>query len=177
VVDDISLLDRARRGDEAAFSQLFERYQRAIARYAAYVCGRDACDDVVQETFLAVLRQRGRHGDVRGTVISYLLGIARHIAIRRLPKGFAEPVDDAPASDQASALDGLTRAEMIAAVRGAVESLPPPYREVIVLCEFEELDYATAAEVMSCPVGTVRSRLHRARALLSSKLAAVKQLI
>jgi RNA polymerase sigma-70 factor (ECF subfamily) len=91
--------------------------------------------------------------------------------------GLAEPVDDPPAIDQASVLDGLTRAETIAAVRGAVESLPPPYREVIVLCEFEELDYSTAAGVMQCPLGTVRSRLHRARALLTEKLVAARGLL
>jgi RNA polymerase sigma-70 factor, ECF subfamily len=178
-VDDTRLLDRARRGDEAAFSQLFERYQRAIARYAAYVCGRDACDDVVQETFLAVLRQRGRHDDVRGTVMSYLLGIARHIAIKRLPAAALAEDDlthEPSTADQMSALDGLTRAETIATVRDAVQLLPERYREVIVLCELEELDYSAAAGVMQCPVGTVRSRLHRARALLTDKLAAARGL-
>jgi RNA polymerase sigma-70 factor (ECF subfamily) len=91
---------------------------------------------------------------------------------------FVEPVDDisgdAVAADQATALDDLTRAETIEAVRAAVHSLPPAYREAIVLCEFQELDYATAAGVMACPIGTVRSRLHRARTLLTMKLAAIQ---
>ena len=51
-VDDVGLLGRARRGDEAAFSALFSRYQRVIYRYAAYMCGPDAGDDIVQETFM-----------------------------------------------------------------------------------------------------------------------------
>jgi RNA polymerase sigma-70 factor (ECF subfamily) len=68
-------------------------------------------------------------------------------------------------------LDDLTRAETIAAVREAIASLPPVYREVVVLCELQEMNYADAAAVVECPIGTVRSRLHRARALLTTKLA------
>ena len=112
--------------------------------------------------------------------MAYLLGIARHVALKRLPPARAatltQSVDDLtqepPARDQLSVLDGLTRAETIATVRDAVQRLPERYREVIVLCELEELDYSAAASVMQCPVGTVRSRLHRARALLTDKLAA-----
>jgi RNA polymerase sigma-70 factor, ECF subfamily len=182
-VDDAGLLERARRGDEEAFSRLFAGHRRMIYRYAAYMCGPDAGDDIVQETFLAVLRQSGRHDTLAGTVAGYLLGIARHVVIKRLTSqqgsaSFAEPVEedfaDAGTSDQATALDDLTRAETIDAVRAAVQSLPPAYREVVVLCEFQEMDYATAAGVVRCPIGTVRSRLHRARTLLTAKLAAMK---
>jgi RNA polymerase sigma-70 factor (ECF subfamily) len=54
-----------------------------------------------------------------------------------------------------------------------VRSLPPAYREVVALCDLQEMDYATVAQVIQCPIGTVRSRLHRARALLLRKLATV----
>ena len=184
VDDDVGLIERARRGDEDAFSRLFARHQRVIYRYASYMCGPAAGDDIVQETFLAVLRQAGRHDPLRGTVVGYLFGIARHVVMKRLASrhddSFVEPVDDisgdAVAADQATALDDLTRAETIEAVRAAVHSLPPAYREVVVLCEFQELDYAAAAGVVACPVGTVRSRLHRARTLLTAKLAAIQPL-
>jgi RNA polymerase sigma-70 factor (ECF subfamily) len=154
-----------------------------IYRYAAYMCGFDAGDDIVQDTFLAVLRQTGRHDRLRGTTISYLFGIARHLVMKRLSArsaaSFAEPGDDIASetavTDPATVLDDLTRDETIEAVRMAVHSLPSAYREVIVLCEFQEMDYATAAGVIECPIGTVRSRLHRARTLLTSKLAAVRQ--
>jgi len=69
----------------------------------------------------------------------------------------------------------VNRAEVVGAVRAAIKSLPTAYREVVVLCELEEMDYAGAAAVIGCPVGTVRSRLHRARALLASKLEAMRQ--
>ena len=77
-MDDAELLDRARRGDDAAFTQLFGRHQRGIYRYAAHMCGRDAADDVVQETFLVVLRGVHRYDPERSPVAGYLFGIARH---------------------------------------------------------------------------------------------------
>src|SRR6185312_8625646 len=83
-VSDADLLDRARKGDEVAFSQLFVRHQRAIFRYASHMCGRDAGDDIVQETFLAVLKASGRYDARRGSVSAYLFGIARHSALKRL---------------------------------------------------------------------------------------------
>ena len=72
---------------------------------------------------------------------------------------------------QETPFDVLAREEAIAAVRTAVQSLPPLYREVVVLCGLQEMDYATVADVINVPIGTVRSRLHRARALLAHKLA------
>jgi len=176
-VDEAGLLDRARKGDEGAFAELFERHQRAIYRYAVHMCGRDAGDDIVQETFLAVLQQRGRIDTPRGPVIGYLLGIARHRIWKRLAAlpPAAEPLDDGRttvdvAAEDLGVLEALTREQLVAAVRGAVDALPAAYREVVVLCELEELSYAAAADVMACPIGTVRSRLHRGRALLMKSL-------
>lgn len=198
-MDDVGLLDRARRGDEDAFSRLFARYQRAIYRYAVYMAGRDAADDIVQETFLVVLRQTDRTDVPReGAVLAYLIGIARHRVLKRLSmrsEQFEESVDDAVVSawapdgeavagvgadaagaragasvGQLSVLDELTRSEMIDTVRAAVRALPAAYREAVVLCELQEMPYADAAEAMGCPIGTVRSRLHRAKALLMAAL-------
>ena len=174
--DDAGLLGRARQGDEAAFSRLFARHQRAIYLFAARMCGADAGDDVVQETFLAVLRQTGTFDPARGTVAAYLLGIARHLVLKRLGALYRscaiDNVDETAdcVATQEDALESLSRAETIDAVRAAVQSLPPVYREVVVLCELQEMDYAAAADVIGCPIGTVRSRLHRARAMLTTKL-------
>ena len=172
------MLERARRGDEQAFSTLFARYQRSIYRYAAYMCGREAADDVVQDTFLAVLRQHARHDAPRASLGGYLFGIARHVVIKRLAANgdasLASPsteLDDRP-SPEPAVFDALVRAQTIDAVRAAIHSLPAAYRESIVLCELQELPYADAADLMQVPIGTVRSRLHRARALLASRLTA-----
>jgi len=180
-VEDVGLLEGARRGDVSAFSGLFDRYQGPIFRYAAHMCGRDAADDVVQETFLAVLRGGGRYDASRGPVVSYLFGIARHLVLKRLSAREMVRFDE-DCADEAklaheespSVLESLTRAETVAAVRLAIRSLPPAYREAIVLCELQEMSYEGAASVAECPVGTIRSRLHRARALLMAKLSGVR---
>jgi RNA polymerase sigma-70 factor (ECF subfamily) len=178
-VNDAQLLARVRAGDEQAFDQLYAHHQGAIYRYAMHMCGAEAADDVVQETFLAVLKATGRFDAERGTVGGYLFGIARHLILRRLGRRQAWPAEDVetmvtlPSADL-SALDLLARQEMVDAVRGAITSLPPAYREAIVLCDLQELDYQTAATLLDCPIGTVRSRLHRARALLAGKLSILR---
>jgi RNA polymerase sigma-70 factor (ECF subfamily) len=179
-VDDAGLLDRARRGDERAFAELFGRHQRAVYRYAVHLCGVEAGDDIVQETFLAVLQQGGRSDPPRGSVAGYLLGIARHRVWKRLAASglAAVALDDeavsAPAdASELDALESLSRREVVATVRAAVQSLPVPYREAVVLCDLEEISYGDAAEAIGCPIGTVRSRLHRGRTLLIEKLRPV----
>ena len=178
--DDAALLERARRGDEDAFSELFSRHQRAVFRYAVYMCGPDAADDVVQDTFMNVLLKPGRYDASKGAVISYLLGAARHLMLRRLSRSrsssmeeFTEDLNVEGSVERETPLEDFVRQETIEVVRAAVQSLPPAHREVIVLCELEEMDYVEAASVMQCPLGTVRSRLNRARALLSRKLGGV----
>jgi len=69
-------------------------------------------------------------------------------------------------------LGDLTRGEGVESLRKAILALPPHYREVVVLCDLNEMDYAGAAEILGCAVGTVRSRLHRARELILKKLCA-----
>jgi len=178
-MDEAALLTLASEGDEAAFGELYARYQRQIFHYAARMCGVAAGDDVVQETFLAVLRQGGRFDPAKGTVPAYLYGIARHHVIKRLDRQgvtLSEPLEimvSEAIAPQDTPLETMARERMIGVVRQAVQSLPPAYREVVALCDLQEMDYATVAQVMQCPIGTVRSRLHRARGLLLKKLSAV----
>jgi RNA polymerase sigma-70 factor (ECF subfamily) len=174
-MDDRELLEQARQGDALAFSRLFSQHQRQIFHYAAYMCGVAAADDIVQETFLVVLRQTGRRDAPSASVLAYLIGIARHLVMKRHGRTSEWAVDEAVLEDapspEPSAFDRVAAAQSIDAIRGAVRSLPPAYREAVVLCELQEIDYAMAATLLNCPVGTVRSRLHRGRALLAAKLA------
>ena len=178
-MNDAHLLARARAGDEQAFGELFARHQGPIYRYAMHMCGADTADDVVQETFLAVLKAAGGFDAERGTVGAYLFGIARHHILKRLgtgPSGRPEDVDtfgSQPAPDL-NALDLLSRQEIVKAVRAAIGSLPDVYREAVVLCDLQETDYESAAALLECPIGTVRSRLHRGRALLAAKLSILR---
>ena len=176
--DDRTLVDAVRRGDEGAFAALYAAHHGPIYRYALHMCGPAAADDVVQETFLSVLRRPNTFDPARGTLVAYLFGIARHHMLKSLARArFEVPIDDEQiaggASSDGTVLDDLSRAETVAAGRIAIESLPLVYREVVVLCELQELDYTSAAAIVECPLGTIRSRLHRARVLLMSKLASV----
>jgi RNA polymerase sigma-70 factor (ECF subfamily) len=76
------------------------------------------------------------------------------------------------ATEERDVLSDLAHGERIETLRKAVLALPPAYREVVVLCDLHERDYAEAASVLGCAIGTVRSRLHRARALLAEKMRA-----
>lgn len=184
-MDEAGLIALARRGDAVAFSRLFAGFERRIFRYAAHMCGRDAADDVVQDTFLAVLRPpaaggSGGYDASKGTIGNYLFGIARHFVLKRLSSREVatfdlDEHDDAGWPDERpSVLDSLSREETIRAVRAAIATLPAAYREAVVLCELQEMSYADAAAIAQCPVGTVRSRLHRGKAMLTTKLAATR---
>ena len=176
--DDV-LLSRLRRGDEAAFVALYRRRQGAIYRFAMHMSGSaTTAEDITQEVFMALLRRECGFDPERGTLSGYLFGIARKLVLRNLERGRSDVALESEADDAAlpelavidDPLIDLTRREGIEALRRAVMALPRLYREVVLLCDLEELDYADAAAVLRCPIGTVRSRMHRARALLFEKL-------
>lgn len=174
-LSDDDLLARIAEGDAAAFTALFRRRQAEVYRFALHMTGRPAAaEDVTQDVFLALMRDAGRYEAGRSTAAAWLCGIARNHARRRLERereivdGDDRQMDVAVHPDP---IGDLTRAEGIAAVRRAVLTLPLRYRETVVLCDLQELSYADAAAALECAVGTVRSRLHRGRAMLASKLA------
>ena len=179
--NDDDLLAAVAAGDRSAFSALFRRRRPDVYRFALHLTGEPAAaDDVTQEVFLAVMRDAGRYERGRSTVVAWLCGIARNHARRRLERekrlvSFDIDDDDVPieiGAVPADPLADLTKAEGLEALRRAVLSLPLRYREAVVACDLQELSYLEAAEALGCAVGTVRSRLHRGRALLASKLGA-----
>jgi len=177
---DDDLVGRVARGDAQAFALLFRRRQGEVYRFALHMTGTPAmADDVTQDVFMVVMRTAARYESGRSGVAAWLVGIARNCARQRIGRDRPfQPLDDGDeetiedVAGPADPLDDLTRAEGIARVRRAVLSLPLRYREVVVLCDLQELSYAEAAAALACAVGTVRSRLHRGRQLLAVKLAA-----
>lgn len=182
---DDELLRLMMAGDEAAFTALYRRRQAGVYRFALQMSGSEAvAEDVTQEVFLALMSDASRYDAARGTLASYLYGIARNHVLRRLERErpFVQMADDADDGGEmmnserwvadASPHDELARNEMIGRLRQAVLALPEHYREVVVLCDLHEMSYVEAAGTLGCAVGTVRSRLHRARALLMGKLGA-----
>ena len=117
------------------------------------------------------LIEHGRRFDAsKGAVVSFLYGIARNQVLRRLERDRGtQPVEDDFSTGE-DVLGDLTRRQTVDQVRKAVLSLPPSYREVVVLCDLQDVSYQDAAEALDCPVGTVRSRLNRGRAMLAQKL-------
>jgi RNA polymerase sigma-70 factor (ECF subfamily) len=181
---DEELLALISKGDAHAFTNLFRRRQGQIHRFALHMTGiSSVADDVTQDVFMIVMREAASYRRGESGVMPWLCGIARNCARQRLHRDRRfEPLEtgETPAKDEppsagavveADPVGDMTRAEGIARVRKAVLSLPVRYREVIVLCELQELTYAEAAQALGCAIGTVRSRLHRARMLLGEKLS------
>jgi RNA polymerase sigma-70 factor (ECF subfamily) len=182
---DGELLKRMLAGDESALSTLYRRRQAGIYRFALQMGNSPAlAEDVTQEVFMLLMREGAMFDETRGSLKSFLLGIARNLVRQKLSREkFYVPMGDETNGEiilnghqtVMRLLDEVIRDETIESVRQAVLSLPTPYREVAVLCDLQEMSYAEAAMVLNCAIGTVRSRLHRARALLLEKLQPARE--
>ena len=182
-LSDSELLRSMLAGDDEALTLLYRRRQAGLYRFALQMSGsKSIAEDVTQEVFLFLMREGNVFDPARGSVSAFLFGVARNYVLRRLrTEQLLAPLneeaeDDLPmlqAGTDLCPLEDLTRAETIESVRKAVLSLPAKYREVVVLCELQDVSYGETAEILGCAIGTVRSRLHRARALLLAKLRPV----
>jgi RNA polymerase sigma-70 factor (ECF subfamily) len=174
---DDKLLRLMLEGDQEAFTALYRRRQSGIYQFALHMSGSAAtAEDITQEVFVALIDQAERYDPGKGSLASYLYGVARHKLLHRQQRERllvpidSEESDSDISSNDADPLGDLTRREAIEAVRSAVLSLPPHYREAVILCDLQELGYDEAAKALGCPVGTVRSRLHRGRIMLVDRL-------
>ncbi|SEL72959.1 RNA polymerase sigma factor [Streptacidiphilus jiangxiensis] len=177
---ELSTRARIRAGDARAFADLFDAHAQAVYRHAVRSTADWAtAEDVVSLTFLEAWRLRERVQPDGGSLLPWLLGIATNVlrntrrtarrhqaALARLPAHEAVP-------DFADELVGrIQDAEELAAARTALASLRSGDREVFTLCVWSGLGYAEAAEALGVPVGTVRSRLSRARTRLRERAEA-----
>jgi RNA polymerase sigma-70 factor (ECF subfamily) len=171
---DDDLLRHMLAGGEDAFTALYRRHQGSVYRFALHMSGStDIAEEVTQEVFMFLIRAAKQYDPERGSLNGFLVGVARNHVLRRLHRD--RTYEDAPGDLLAVDEDTfgqIVRNRRIDCLRKALLALPEHYREVLVLCELEELDYARAAEVLGCPIGTVRSRLSRARTVLASRLRA-----
>jgi RNA polymerase sigma-70 factor (ECF subfamily) len=195
-IRDVELLRRLAAGDDDAFLEFYRRHQGGLYRYAMHMCGSpQSAADVVQETFLTLIRHSGKYEEEKGAPAAFLFGIARnHLRKLHEKEGRYVPLSDesgqgiaAPGSSDSmrvngnghfpagaghaeTILEGLERAQIAGLLREAILTLPDHYREPLTLCDLEGKSYGEAAAILECPVGTVRSRLNRARSMLLDKL-------
>lgn len=168
---DVRLLAEIVAGVEQSFVELYRRRHNDVYRFAfAMAKSRSFAQDVTQEVFLNVLENAGRFDSAKGTVRAWLFGCARHVTLDRL-RLERRWTDDMPAD--VGTLDSderLLADQRVERLHAAIARLPVEYREALVLFELQELTYAETATVLDCPIGTVRSRLHRGRVLLATML-------
>ena len=177
------LLRQVIAGDEAAFVTLYRDFSPGIYKFALRMSGNESlAEDVTQEVFMMMMKEGHRYDEAKGSLRSYLYGVARFQVWRKVARDRSMiSIDDENdwSEDLFSVLPDplldLSRAETVQQVRDAILVLPPHYREAVVLCDLHELSYLEAAEILGCAIGTVRSRLHRARGMLAERLRPVQQ--
>lgn len=178
--DDV-LLRRSAKGDEDAFACLYQRHQAPIYRFALRMTGNPwAAEEIVQDVFMILVREPKKYDPGRGPLVAFLYGVARNRVMKHRERTPRElPLEEngeiggemlTRITDHRTPAHWAEFGERREHVRAAVLELPVEFREAIVLCELEELSYEEAAKALDCPIGTIRSRLHRGRALLLAKL-------
>jgi RNA polymerase sigma-70 factor, ECF subfamily len=178
--DDL-LLRRAAKGDEEAFALLYRRHQGALYRFALRMTGSAwGAEEIVQDVFMTLIREPKKYDPQRGSVGGLLYGIARNRVMKHLERrprevSLEEKNEDGTGpgiilQDSFTPAMWVERRQRTEQVRAAVLELPAEFREAVVMCELEEMSYEEAAQMAGCPIGTIRSRLHRGRALLLAKL-------
>ena len=177
-MDDESLLEQARQGDSAAFTHLVERYQDDLYTMALRLLGSPAdAADVVQETFLRAWMRLPelRALSVRGWLFRVAVNASRDVQ-RRAVRRPASPLEDGEGkvlelpSHQPGPESAAEQRERVAAIRDAILALPVDYRLCVVLRDVNDLSYEEIAEALRVPLGTVKSRISRARGQLAASL-------
>ena len=166
----MELLKRFRDGDRDAFTAIYRAHHPAVFRFAMHMTGdRDRATEVTQEVFVWLIHHSRDYDPARGELGAFLIGVTRKFLQRARYKeqrfvpfedGFERAVPEKP--DDSDAVE----------LRRAIAALPLRYREAVVLCDLEGKSYEEASALLECALGTVRSRLHRARELLAKKLRA-----
>jgi RNA polymerase sigma-70 factor (ECF subfamily) len=183
VTDDAQLINDSLAGDQAAFGQLVQKYQGRLFNTMLHVAGsHEEAEDVCQEAFVqAFVKLASFQG--RSVFYTWLYRIAFNVSVsRRRRKRVELSIDqhrertgDEPEDGGEHPEDQLLRDEQVQQVRGAIGALNDEYRAILVLREMEGCCYETIAEILELPLGTVRSRLHRARLQLRDQLQEILQ--
>jgi RNA polymerase sigma factor (sigma-70 family) len=176
--DDSAVIE-ASQTDPEAFAELFDRHARVIHRYIARRLGHQIAEDVVAETFLVAFRRRDRYEPAQADARPWLYGIATHLISqhrrdesRQFRLGqVAAPVSLVEPGHEDRVAGDVTAEAVRGALANALDGLPDIERDVLLLIAWEQLSYAETASALGVPIGTVRSRLNRARLRVREALA------
>jgi RNA polymerase sigma-70 factor (ECF subfamily) len=182
LISDTELIRQMRNGDKSAFTALYRRHQAALYRYAVLRCGSNAlAADVVQDVFMGLMTDQYKYDALKGQLRYFLFGVARNVAMKhdgalqKTASVINELEDDDPLDEvicqNAAPLERLMRDRMAEDLRQAISSLATHYRDVLILYEMHEMSYLEIADICQINVGTVRSRLSRARLALAERLS------
>ena len=185
--EDLALLTDIKRGNPAAFESLYRRHQAPLYRFALLRSGSpDTAADIVQEIFMALIQNTLKFDPTRGVLQGFLFGVARNMLLKHdsaqvrfistSKNAFNDGGDDDAVNSvvdpSPQPLERLLGEHQAEAVRQALRALAPHYREVVILYEMHDLSYVEIAQICKIDIGTVRSRLSRARTRLVELLEA-----
>lgn len=169
MIPDTFLIEQIAIGDRAAMKALYERYSGSLQRFVlAWLADPHEAADVMQETLLEVWTGAGRYSGL-SSVKSWIFGIARNKSIdrsRRQARSINQEADPDVTDDAPTPPEGLAALQDAERVRACIETLSAPHKAAIHLAFYEDLSYAEIAELESCPVGTVKTRIMHAKSLL-----------
>jgi RNA polymerase sigma-70 factor (ECF subfamily) len=177
-LSDAEVIQRSLRAGES-FAVIFDRHSAAVHAYAARRAGHDVADDVLAEVFLTAFARRKRYDLDVASALPWLYGIAGNLLRRQwrstkkhlqIVDAVAEQADGAYDSHEERVTERIDASDRWAAVNGVLATLAEGDREALLLFAWEELTYAEIAVALAIPVGTVRSRIHRSRAILRDAL-------
>ncbi len=175
---DDELIDQVRAGNLRSFEELIDRYRNQVFNFVYRILGsRDEAEDILQDAFMKVYQHLPRYKK-QSKFSSYLFTIAHNLSMNRVNyrKRSQMKLDTLAQSDRESSITDRTpdaqlrENEIAIVVHRAIEKLPPKYRAALVLSEFEGFSYKQISDVLNCSVGTVKSRIFRARDLLRGYL-------
>jgi RNA polymerase sigma-70 factor (ECF subfamily) len=181
---DADLLSRCRSGDEAAWHELVALHTRKVFGLAYRFTGRvDEAEDLTQEVFVKVYQTLERYREADGPFGGWLMAVARNHAIdqyRRRKQERTRRSDDTAVLERMAApcehpIAGLERQERAGIVHRGLRALPPDLRLPLILCDLQGLPYDEIAAELSLPLGTVKSRINRARLELAKRLTAQRE--
>jgi RNA polymerase sigma-70 factor (ECF subfamily) len=169
------LVTAARAGDRDAFAAIYERHRLVVYRFARLMSGSDStAEDVTQEVFVTLIRTLPVYEPQRAGLLTYLYGVARNVTRNRLRRDrrfvALDTAAGTPCSSADDPHDAAARAEERTLLRRVILSLPSRYREAVILADVQGLAYAETARILQVPVGTVRSRLSRARHMIAARV-------